>query len=227
MSSAMLPIVMMMMLSSSVCSSGIFVISGDDSDKSPIDKIKDAAKKLTDGEGDDEGEDETDEDADTPDVNFELGSEFTPTGEPVFDERAQIAFEREEERKAATEAKLAAEAAEDADALLQAQEAERLAVEKVRLATAAMQQASFEEGKKTNDAGESASHPGAHPPHDFSKNLMKNDYSTFPACWSDATNPDIGGNSWVSKFKCCEGQGEPPYPKKSEGVGWHFCLENT
>jgi hypothetical protein len=215
-SSAMLPIVMMMMmmmLSCSVCCSGIFVILGDDSDKSLFDKIKDA---VTGGE-----------DADTPAVNFELGSEFTPTGEPVFDELAQIAFEREEERKAATEAKLAAEAAGDADALLQAQEAERLAVEKVRLATAAMQQASFVQGKKTNDAGELASHPGAHPPHDFSKNLMKNDYSTFPACWSDATNPDIGGNSWVSKFKCCEGQGFPPYPKKSEGVGWHFCLENT
>jgi hypothetical protein len=86
------------------------------------------------------------------------------------------------------------------------------------------QKKSYEEGLKTNDAGEKASHVDAHPTHNWSGPSMKNNYSSFSACWSDANG--IGGGSWVSKFSCCESR-TAPTPQRSDGVGWHFCYENT
>ena len=136
------------------------------------------------------------------------------------------------------EAAAAAKAEEDGNAAAEKAAADRRAAEreaadkaKAAAALAAAlaaekeaQRKSYEEGLKTNDAGEKASQPDAHPSHNWSAPSMKKKYSTFGACWSDANS--VGGGSWVSKFKCCETK-YAPNPQRSDGVGWHFCYENT
>ena len=163
-----------------------------------------------------------DEKKDDPSVGPSVGPSAGPSTEPTPSgpSSSELGDAALAEWEAGAPARAAAAAEQDAEA----NDAEPEPSYSPSIASNEAQKNSYEEGLKTNDAGEKASHPDAHPAHNFSGPSMKNSYSSFGACWSDANG--VGGGSWVSKFSCCESR-TAPTPQRSDGVGWHFCYENT